>query len=365
MPSDTPELFAARFNDGHTGGQLAVAVRAVDAGLIIEGEDGAELGRWGWAEIRLTERATEGRPLRLANRVLADARLTFDDHAILPILTAHAPYLRGEPLTRERIKAMSAFGGTIAAVIAFLIWGLPLLAGPLARIVPVSWEKQIGDDSVDMISTIFADSKKPCSGADAQKILDDLARRLVDATDTPYDIRVSVADGKMVNAFAVPGGRVVLFRGLIENAKSSDQVAGVLAHELAHVIHRHPTRGMITSIGWSVLLSAFTGGASLSNEVVAKFAAHLATSAHSRELEAEADAMGVDMLERAGIGSAGLVEFFRKLGKSGNKGFKIPEYLSSHPMTDKRIDAIEKRSKKMDGSAMNERDWATLRKICG
>ena len=364
MPSETAFSCPARFSDGQSADQVPVVVRPTDAGLAIASEDGADLAVWDWPHIQQLEKTTAGRPIRLGNRTIGGARLTIDDHAIAPILDDRAPHLHSDPLTRERVKAMSAFGGAVAAMIAFAIWGIPLLAGPIAHFVPISWEQRVGDDTIEIVNRLLADGKKMCAEPRAQKVLEKLSARLVGSIDTPYDIRVSVADGKIVNAFAVPGGRVVLFRGLIEKAKSPDEVAGVLAHELAHVVHRHPTQGLVASVGWSMLLSVFSGGAAISNEALARLAGHMATSAYSRDLEAEADSTGVDMLRQAGIGSRGLIDFFRSLQRLEDKGFKLPEYLSSHPVTGKRIEAIEGKSAASQDPALTDQEWQLLRNIC-
>jgi len=138
----------------------------------------------------------------------------------------------------------------------------------------------------------------------------------------------------------------------------------VLAHEMAHVHRRHPTLGMINSVGWSALLSAFTGGASLSNEAVARVAAHLATSAYTRELEAEADDGAVTMLNTSGIGSAGLARFFKSVQEREGKGPTFPAYLSTHPQTDERIAAIEKKAARIAAPALSDADWKALKAIC-
>lgn len=353
--------YSANYNDGRSAATATVVTRPEATSLVLVNEAGTEIGRWVWEDIHLVDKVTEGRPIRLANRSLDAARLTYDDPSVLPILEARAPYLRRAPLTKKRLTSWAIAATACAAVVAFFVYGLPLVARPIAALVPISWEERVGEQTVDIINRIFADGRAACGTDKGSAALDKLAAQLAATVDTPYNIRVSVMDSPVVNAFAVPGGRMVLFRGLIDKAKTPEEVAGVLAHELAHVVNRHPTQGMITSIGWSALLSAFTGGASMSNEVLARFAAHLATSAHTRDLEAEADARGIEMLNNAGIGSRGLVGFFKSLE---GKGLKIPEYLSSHPLTDNRIAAIEALPHDVSGPAMSDAEWQALRTIC-
>jgi predicted Zn-dependent protease len=311
------------------------------------------------------EKITADRPIRLSNRDQAGARLTFSDHAILPILQTCAPFLHRDPLNKRQLWAGIGIAVGCTAVLAFFIFGLPLVAKPIAKLIPVSWEEQVGDQTVDLVNKLFAGGKEACREPAGQKALEKLIGRLVSTTETSYRVKISVTDSGIVNALAAPGGRLVLFRGLIDKADTADEVAGVLAHELAHVVERHPTQGLVNAIGWSALMSVITGGSSMSSEAVAEIAARMATSAYTRDLESEADATGAAILEKAGISNAGLVQFFKKIAKMEKAGLKIPEFLSSHPLTGKRIKAIEERPHAADGPAMSAAEWRKIQNICG
>jgi Zn-dependent protease with chaperone function len=363
-PSEPSPDFPARLNDGHSAAVLDAVVRAAARGLVITALDGAEIGCWAWDDIHLAERPAPDRPIRLSNRRDPGSRLAIADHAVLTTLRPHARYLRRSPVSARQVWTATGIAAAFAATIAFFIFGLPWIARPVAALIPASWEEPVGDSTVEIINQVFARGRKRCDGADGSAALRSLTRKLAASVDTPYDIRVSVADSGMVNALAAPGGRVVIFRGLIERARSADEVAGVLAHEMAHVVRRHPTQGMIASLGWSALLSVFTGGASLSNEATARLVAHLATSAYGRELEAEADEGALAMLDAAGIGSAGLASFFRSMEGQEQAGFQLPEYLSTHPQTTKRLDTIAKRASAARKPALSDGEWKALKSIC-
>lgn len=364
MPSESTAAYAGQFSDGQSASVIPVSVTVSQDGLHIATPEGKAISVWSWDQIGLVEKVSAGRPIRLLNRSVNGARLTFDYPAILPVLESMAPNLKRPPFGRKQIRTIALSIGIGGAVVGFMVFGLPLIAKPLAKLVPIAWEEKVGDDTIDVVNKMFAGGKKACSGEKGLKALNDLAQRLLAGTNTPYQVQVSVANADMLNAFAVPGGRVVLFRGLIDKANSAEEVAGVLAHELAHVVYRHPTQGMITSVGWSAILSAFTGGASFSSEVMAQVAAHLATSAYSRELETEADREGVAMLNRTGIGGDGLIKFFELIRKMEGKGISIPKYLSSHPMTGSRIAAIGQLSKRATTPALTETEWRTVLNIC-
>lgn len=355
--------YPGQFNDGKTAVSHAVAVRPETDALTVIDTHGTVLARWPWRKVRLIEAVTSGRPVRLSSRADMDANLTIDDTSIVPILQAFAPYLRREPFDRQRILTAAGIVVTLALMIAIFAFGPPLLARPLAKFIPVSWEDDIGAQTERLVHRMFAGGET-CSGAEGIAALEHLVARLAAVTRTPYKLRLTVADTPMVNALALPGGRIILFRGLIEKAGSPNEVAGVLAHELAHVTLRHPTQGLIVSIGWSAMLSALTGGASGSSDAVAQVASELATSAYSRDVEAEADAEGVAILERANIDGRGLIGFFNLVRKLEKKGLKIPEFFSSHPLTDRRIAAIEAATSGKGGPAMSKAEWNAVKQVC-
>lgn len=355
--------YSAQFNDGKTAASHAVTARPETDALVIIGADGAIAARWRWKQVRLVEAVTPGRPIRISSRADTAANLTIGDASIVPILQAFAPYLQREPFDRRRILAGASIFGALAFMAIAFVYGPPLLAKPLAGSVPVAWEEDIGKQTADLVYRMFAKGKT-CDGAAGVAALDKLVGQMAESTETPYRLHVTVADSPVVNALALPGGQVILFRGLIEKAGSAEEVTGVLAHELAHVTLRHPTQGLIVSAGWSAMLSAFTGGASGSSDAIAQIAAQLATSAYSRDVESEADREGVAILEKLGIDSRGLIAFFDKLKELEGEGAKIPVFFSSHPLTDDRIAEIEAISSSNGGPAMTRAEWSAVRKVC-
>lgn len=362
-PSETARAFPARYNDGRTAATLAVQVRAEPRSLIIADADG-DIDWWPWPEVQLAEPPARARPIRLSNRSRPGVRLAIDDPAVLPALRLHARYLHRNPIGRKGLLTAAGTAAICALVVAVFVYGLPWMARPLAAVIPIAWEQPVGESTVVIVNRIFARGREICTGAAGDAALQAMTRQLAATIETPYRIRVSVADSGLVNALAAPGGRIVVFRGLIDRAASAEEVAGVLAHEIAHVVHRHPTQGMIASIGWSALLSVFTGGASLSNEATAHLAAHLATSAYSRDLEAEADKAALAMLSASGIGSAGLASFFKTLHAEEKGGLSLPAYLSTHPETAARIDAAEKAAVPASRPALTQEEWQALKAIC-
>lgn len=151
-----------------------------------------------------------------------------------------------------------------------------------------------------------------------------------------YTYRWYVAEDPAVNAFAVPGGYVVVDTGLIKAAGSAEEVAGVLAHEVQHVELRHTLKNLIRAAGWRVALSLALGD--VSGGMIASAAANLGELKFSRDLETEADLGGLDALRKAGISPDGMVSLFSRLAQQD--GASIP-LLSTHPASTGRMQRLQ------------------------
>ena len=170
-------------------------------------------------------------------------------------------------------------------------------------------------------------------GAEAQALARVAHALTVGAAGT---YRFHLADDKLVNAFALPGGDIVVNRGLIAATHDAGELAGVLAHEIQHVALRHSLKGMIRSAGMSLLFSMLIGD--LGTTLVGQAAENLAGLKFSRDAESEADAEGFNLLVARGIDPRGMVRFFATL--AGESGATPPALLSTHPASAEREAAL-------------------------
>lgn len=168
--------------------------------------------------------------------------------------------------------------------------------------------------------------------------VDDVFRSVVDkipADQKPsYGFKLTIIDQDIVNAFAVPGGYVYVYTGLIRTASNESELAGVLGHEIAHVTMHHYRDAMVKETGLSILLDALTGNdpSQLTKAVASTFGS-LATLKLSRENEAEADLMGTRYLGFTGRNPLGISTLFT------NQAFQSTgtDWLSTHPASDTRV----------------------------
>jgi Zn-dependent protease with chaperone function len=174
-----------------------------------------------------------------------------------------------------------------------------------------------------------------------------------------YHYRFHVAEDPQVNAFALPGGHVVVFTGLLRSAQSADEVAGVLAHEASHIRLRHALRNMIHALGWRAVLGVALGD--YSGGIWGDMARELGELSYSRDLEREADLEGLVLLRRAGLPPEGMASFYERLAKLEKAP---PPLLSSHPAGMERLaalrEAIESQGRYTSQSMAV--DWAGVRR---
>ena len=131
-----------------------------------------------------------------------------------------------------------------------------------------------------------------------------------DASTSPYRIRLSIVDAPAINAFAAPGGQVVILRGLLEKTASPEQLAGVLAHELQHVYQRHTTRAILEQTATTFLLSAISGDLSGGLAWGLEGARTMGSLHYNRTHEREADVEGLRMMQAARLDPAAMISFY-------------------------------------------------------
>jgi predicted Zn-dependent protease len=178
-----------------------------------------------------------------------------------------------------------------------------------------------------------------------ERYIDRIGQRILSTMGPqPFDYRFFVIQDPQLNAFAVPGGSIFFFTGLIEKAKTTSEIAGVLGHEIIHVKGRHMARqsgldaiSLLSLLGAFLLARAGSGGAAAAGAVGQAIAA-TRQIAYSRQLEMEADTLGVRYMAAAGFDPQGSVGFLKILDQErALNPIDIPAYMMTHPITQERI----------------------------
>ncbi len=360
--------FAARYYDGKTAMRRDVVLRFGPDGLGVL-HDGSLIDRWPLDELRLAPGDFNDPTMRLMRAANDPARLIVADPDFRAELLRRCPGIAAAQAPRAKLFRAAAWGLGLAVAVSLGVAALRYLPSIAAGLVPQGWEERIGQGAVDEIITLLSPDKNrsPCNAAAGRAALDRLTDRLGAVIDTSYDLHVTVADIPIANAFAVPGGRVVVFRGLFDLADTPDGVAGVLAHEFSHVVRRHPIQAMLRAQGLSLALDLLTGNMA-GGDVVAGAGKLIIGASYSRDAEAEADRDAVEFLRAAHISTAGLAALFRAMTKKEAaetaKLGPLLALISSHPRSALRAGAVGTSNSAALPPALSDREWRALKAIC-
>ncbi|MBI1894502.1 MAG: M48 family metallopeptidase [Candidatus Rokubacteria bacterium] len=361
-----PSEWEGYYLDGRTASRQRAVIRLMRSGLQVTTEGGVTLW-WPYAEIRQTQGFYAGEQVRLERGGEISEALVVSDQAFLTDLhrTASEGRTRFHDPARRRLRLQLTFlaaAAVIAITGAFYLWGIPALAALLAPRVPVAWEERLGEAVIGQV----APPARRCDPLRA-RVLDDIVQRLTAPLGPlPYTFRVLVVNDAIINAFAAPGGYVVVFRGLLEHTGSSEELAGVLAHEMQHILRRHATRALLEHASTGLLLAALSGDPSGAIPYGLEGARLLGALHYSRGHEEEADREGMRMMIAAGIDPQGMVKFFESVLKDRD----LPDflkYLSAHPTTADRIEklkALARASAPASARLLPDYDWRDIKKIC-
>jgi Zn-dependent protease with chaperone function len=314
-------VIEGRLYDGVTAHPHAVRARTDGSVLELSNDSG-------WTE------RVEAQVLKRIDSTGAELRIGRSDHPgwrlVLPagaetglagLLGRHERY--GRWVDRIGLVPALVIGGALTAAVVAIGYVAPAWIAPH---VPMSWERNVGGAIVGDFGSLR------CRDAKGQQALEALVERVAPgATRGPNAVKVAALDIPTFNAAALPGGYIVVFKPAITET-DPDALAGVLAHEMAHVRHRHVTEALIRELGIGALIRLFAGGIGANAE-------QLVALSFTRANEAQADADAIQMLRRAHISPRPIAALFRRLDKE-SPAFSA-EFLQSHPLTGKRAANFE------------------------
>lgn len=288
-----------------------------------------------------------------------DWQLYTADHDLLK-----APALAGHPAVQAvgsaRVRHHSLVWGSILGVVALLVVAgflfyssLDAMSAMAARRVPAEWEQKLGQG----VMAQYRMQHELLDDKETAALLGSLTKPLEAAmAGKRHALHFYVVDDPAINAFALPGGYVVVNSGLILRASRAEELQGVLGHEISHVTGQHGLRSVIRSTGVYVMAQALVGDASGLLAALANAGPLLLNQKYSRDFEREADAEGYALLKRAHVNPRGMTDFFRTILDEEKKQMaKVKDeraraamdtamiYFGSHPETEERIANLEKR----------------------
>ena len=285
----------------------------------------------------------------------SDARLAVDKYVFDEIFSR---------LSKKQRKTTHASWKKIAvfAFLVLVIWGggyllIPKAASLFVSFIPERVENMIGDSMTHVILATEKDKIKPLENSESERILNKMVKRLSEASkiQRPFYIHILKTD-ESPNAFALPNGHIFVYQSLLDAADSPEEIAGVLAHEMSHIIKHHSMISLIEYYGFLILLNpGFDSTTKLGlTEVCVK--------PNSQKVEIEADDTAAELLLAAKINPTGLQHFFRKIEKYDPE-HSFSAFLSTHPSSNQRFNNLEKFKKlKKTDSILTEAEWKILKK---
>ena len=303
--------------DGVHAERYAAEVEPLGRDAIRVTPDGADPVELAMGELAIADE--DKRQLIVSRRGQSGWRLIFDQ----PVDPAFRALLPDAPRYGGWIDR---FGLIKATVVLSVVAASVLVIGHvaprwIAPFVPPSWERNIGDAIVGD----FGDLR--CRSPKGDAALNALVERLDPGATAAgaSQIRIAALHVDVFNAAAIPGAHIIVFKGAIDETPNPDAMAGILAHEIAHVRRRHVTEALVRELGIGALIRTFAGGIGANAEQVVGLS-------FTRANEAQADADAIATLRRVGIDPRPTAALFEKLSsKEGGDTKGALEFLESHP----------------------------------
>lgn len=354
----------ATYSDGRTAAVQEVQTMVSPAGIAIRGDGVDEY--WDEAGLEVIDAPANGQALRLGHADRDGARLLLEGwghvrqiRETMPGLLARRPDGR-----RYDLRKLCTAAGAVGALVGLFFLFLPSIVSGVAALFPASVEKRMGDQALSAFAQFFSGADSTCETHEGLRALDWMVVQLADGAEIDDDIDVRIVPVKMVNAVTFPGGTILIFDGLIRQAGSPEEVAGVLAHEMGHVVHHHGMERLVRDSAIGAVLSVFSPGAA--GDVGGRLGGMLLTQSYGREAEREADAFAVETLNRIDVSTDGMARFFARMAEKhdDDDNGALMSYLASHPAPAERAAAIARRGSG-EGKILSPGEWQALKSICG
>jgi predicted Zn-dependent protease len=307
----------------------------------------------------------EGRP--------TGARLVFsgpEPMAVAHTLFPELPHHRRRESGRElRLLGFSTLA--LVSVVAAYVFGVPLIANRITTLVPPKWETDLGAIAEGQIRQIigieggfaFCDTD-PTSLAN--RAISRFTSEVMAGSSSPFVPTIDVVRSEIPNAFALPGGHAYYFSALLDKTETPDEFAGVMAHEIGHVIHRHGMEGLIASSATGLLVG-FILGDMTNVSVAGAVGATLIDSRFSRDAEREADRFAAATARRLGFDPAALATLLERVADDSAMSQSLA-FLSTHPLTAERRIALEEMAEETPAPSrdpvFSDAEWRAIKTMC-
>ncbi len=352
-------MIRGRFSDGERARSFAVSIELEACGLRLKDQTGIIDLEWSYGDIIAIPAPLDGGMVVFNHRERPQTRLQMTEQAAAIIERLPRTALPRAQVSLS-IRSLVMWAALAIAIVVGANQALPHLAAALAPQIPENWSNRLGDFAIDQL---LGEDRAKCTGPEGLAALAKLIAPLEIAADGDGPLRVQVIEDDEVNAFAVPARSSVVFSGLLGFVDSQDELSGILAHEMGHVAYQHSLEGFMRALSSSLLIELMFGFA-VGDVSIIHLADQMASMDYSRDMEREADLYAVDLLSTTGIGTAGLVAFFKRMGSVHEDDADLA-FLSTHPSVDERIGYLSGWvAEPQGGNELTAAEWQALKQIC-
>ena len=365
-----PQTSPAVYFDGVTSARHEVTIELNSHAVAIFDRRGGLIDQWPFA--RLKHLSAPARIFRIGlRRSESLARLEIADQDMAHAIDLACPDIDRTGASARKAKRQAIALSLLAAISLFAVavYGVPMIADRLASFIPQTFERRLGAAADAQVRAMLDKGPKDrpfeCGTAPVEQAgraaFEKLMSRLQQASGLRIPLHAAVIRREEANAIALPGGHIYVFKGLIDQAETVDEVAGVIAHELGHVANRDGARAILQKTGLSLifgmLLGDFVGGGAvvLASETLLK-------SAYSRSAESRADDFAVRTMQAAGADGRALARFLGRIAGNARTG----SIFTDHPATPERVSRINAIAPPQSGGAtlLDAADWRALKRVC-
>lgn len=329
-------MFSGKYYDHQVAQAIPVNIQLFAESLQLDLPGGIKKH---WLFTEISSQVGDKNFIRITYTGLEEGTLEVNDPVFVRTFLQKYKYTRSTGLHQLVLR-----GGLKVSLIMLLVLTGVILAGHfyvvpwcVNRVVdrlPLSFDKELGE--------IAQQSIHETTDVTGNRLLTSFAHQMKwDAQDT---LTFSLVNSEIENAYALPGGRIVVYTGLLKKLHTPEQLAALLSHEVAHVTGRHSVRKLCRDMSTSLLVSVAFGNSSGATNALYANASSLYSLTYSRQYEQEADITGIETLRRNHIDQNGMLQLMQALQKLDQQ-VKVPEFIRTHPLTDNRVKYVARNIK--------------------
>ncbi|HRH99810.1 MAG TPA: M48 family metallopeptidase [Saprospiraceae bacterium] len=335
-------MYSAIFYQGHKpkGQEIEISISSFGIKLF---RDGNAVENWNFDELKLDPNNEDGHWIISKKEVGASSYLEIKDQQCIDQIKAYLPSQlkrKSTPSKWSTASLLLVFTGVLIAVVGLLYFVfLPKISYAAVALIPKEAETTIGESGLkSMLPSHDEDTLK-------SRLLQEFFSKL--KINSEYKIQMHCHKDQVVNAFALPGGPIVVYDGIIQKMTHYSQLVALLGHEYTHIEKRHSLKSIAQSLASYGLVSLLVGDVSAVVAVIAENVNSIQNLSYSRDFETESDVNALEILKNNKVDPKGMLNLFAIL-EAEHEGAQIPKFMSTHPMTEDRMSLIQSKMKKME-----------------